>query len=404
MKGGKRNNMKILSKIQAAVSLVLLLIFIGTAALAGAADYAVPGQISAFCGDEIAVAVGSLEEGDALPTASGTRSHATLKLFGFLPIKTVEVQRYRRVSLCPGGELFGLRAPLGGVMVVGLSEVAGVAPAKAAGLLVGDLITAVNGVALSSVNELAAALDASGGKPLSLTVTRKEKSLTLSLTPAYLEAAGAYRAGLLGRDSVAGIGTVTFLDPTSGAFGGLGHGVYDGVGTAPLSLCRGIVTEVELSGITKGAAGAPGELRGHLLSKKTGTLLSNTDCGVFGVMLKAPQEEAIPIALRSEVKLGKAEIISTLPDCERAHYSIEITDLTSDKTGERSFTIRVTDERLLALTGGIVQGMSGSPIIQNGKLVGAVTHVLIGDPTRGYGIFIENMLAAAEDQVRPKAA
>lgn len=332
---------------------------------------------------------------------------ATVKLLGILPIKEVKLQSVERLRLCPGGTVFGLRAPLGGVLVTSLSAVPGEAdgrcgPAEECGIRRGDLITAVDGVALDDATALCRAIGEGGGKPLTLTVKRNEAALSITLTPRMGEG-GKYYAGLLIKDSVAGIGTLTYVDPETGAFGGLGHGVYDEAlgGLAPIG--RGAVTAVELSGVAPGAAGKPGELRGHLEEQKIGTLLSNTDCGVFGVLADPPTAtEALPIGLRGEVHTGAAEILSTV-DGNRERYTIEITDLRGQKGTDKSFSIRVTDARLLEKTGGIVQGMSGSPIIQDGKLIGAITHVMISDPTRGYGIFIENMLKAAEAPL-PKAA
>ena len=325
---------------------------------------------------------------------------ATVKLLGILPIKEVRLQSVERLRLCPGGTVFGLRAPLGGVLVTSLSGVPGEAegrcgPAEECGICRGDLIVAVNGQALDDAAALCRAIGEGGGKPLSLTVKRGGRELTFTLTPRAGEGEGKYYAGLLIKDSVAGIGTLTYVDPETGAFGGLGHGVYDEAvgGLAPIG--RGAVTAVELSGVAPGAVGKPGELRGHLEEKKIGTLLSNTDCGVFGVLADPPSaEEALPIGLRREVHTGAAEILCTV-DGSRERYTIEITDLRGQKGTDKSFSIRVTDTRLLEKTGGIVQGMSGSPIIQDGKLIGAITHVMISDPTRGYGIFIENMLNAS---------
>ena len=326
---------------------------------------------------------------------------ATVRLLGILPIKEVRLQSVERMRLCPGGTVFGLRAPLGGVLVTSLSGVPGEdegrrGPAEECGIRRGDLITAINGTPISDATTLCRAIGEGGGKPLCLTLTRGERELTLTLTPRMSDSDKKFYAGLLIKDSVAGIGTVTYIDPVTGSFGGLGHGVYDEAAGGLVRIGRGAVTSVELSGVAPGAAGKPGELRGHLENEKIGTLLSNTDCGVFGVLADPPSADtALPLGLRGEVRTGDAEILCTVDgSCER--YRIEITDLRGQKGNDKSFSIRVCDTRLLEKTGGIVQGRSGSPIIQNGKLIGAVTHVMINDPTCGYGIFIENMLNAAQ--------
>ena len=382
-------NKKIHRGIAVCLSLLALILTVGAV---WTAEDAIPDTISYFSDEPpSAPAWCSLSEsGDA----------ATVKLLGLLPIKEVRLKSVERISLCPGGTLFGLRAPLGGVLVTSLSGVPGEAegrpgPAEECGLRRGDLITAIGGEGISDADTLCRAIGEGGGTPITLTVLRGERELTVTLTPRTSGSDGRFYAGLLIKDSVAGIGTLTFVDPETGAFGGLGHGVYDEAAGGLVRITRGAVTAVELSGVIRGAEGKPGELRGHLGDEKTGTLLANTDCGVFGVLATTPSKDtAIPIGLRGEVKPGKAEILCTVDgSCER--YTIEITDLRGQRGTDKSFSIRVTDARLLEKTGGIVQGMSGSPIIQNGKLIGAITHVMIGDPTAGYGIFIENMLKAS---------
>ena len=211
---------------------------------------------------------------------------------------------------------------------------------------------------------------------------------------------GVCRLGAWIRDSMAGIGTVTFYDPQTGAFAALGHGITD-VDTGKLMpLSRGSVMAASVKAVKRGASGAPGELRGDFdLTRDLGLLYANTECGIFGVL---PQEnrpeavgEAIPVARRTEVRTGKAVILANCRGDEVCAYEIEIEKLYGGSAPTRNLLLRVTDPALIALTGGIVQGMSGSPIVQDGKLVGAVTHVLLDDPQRGYGILAENMLSAS---------
>ncbi len=393
--------MKILRKLCSCVCLVLLLSLAVTASAAGMADFYIPDTVSVFRGEAPRLGASCVLtlHGVRTQEENATVTSATVCLFGVLPLKRVEVKSLDKLKLCPGGEVFGIRAPLGGALVTSLSEVAteggSVSPARTAGLRRGDLVTAANGTPIGSATDLSSAIATAEGRALSLCVLRDGETLTVTLTPV-LSLSGVWRAGVLVKDSVAGIGTVTFIDPETGFFGGLGHGVYDGIHDPPVPISRGTGTAVGLSGVRPGAAGDPGELRGHLTSERQGALLSNTSCGVFGVLATPAAHEAIPIGLRGDVTLGRAEILSTVDGGGPCRYTIEITALRGEKGSDESFSIRVTDRALLEKTGGIVQGMSGSPIIQNGKLIGAVTHVMISDPTEGYGIFIENMLNAAQ--------
>ena len=187
---------------------------------------------------------------------------------------------------------------------------------------------------------------------------------------------------------------MTFIVPDDNTFGGLGHGVCDTDTGVLMPFDKGNVCDVNISGVARGKAGTPGELRGFFANNETGVLYKNTVCGVFGRFSSLPKnaQPPIPIGLKGELVEGHAEVICTTAENSPTVYDIEIVKINRDSGENKNFIVKVTDERLLEKTGGIVQGMSGSPIIQNGKLVGAVTHVLINDPTRGYGIFIENML------------
>ena len=303
------------------------------------------------------------------------------------------------VRLLPGGMPFGVKFSTEGVLVVGFCDVdaegGAINPAHAAGLRMRDVILSVNGKQIADAAEFGNMVSAAGATPLTITYTRAGKTQNATLTPALSRSENRYKTGLWVRDSGAGIGTVTFIDPKTGEFGGLGHGICDAQSGALVSMTRGVVNDVTISGVQKGISGKPGELKGYFGTAKTGTLLQNTDCGVFGIFAKLPTtaSSALPIA---KAKEGDAHILCTLDGGKICKYSIRISDVDRSASGSKCFTVKVTDPSLIQKTGGIVQGMSGSPIIQNGKLVGAVTHVLIGDPTMGYGIFIENMLNAAQ--------
>lgn len=329
-------------------------------------------------------------------SASPVSQQAELKLAGVVPVKTVSLHKTEKQYLVPCGTPFGLKMMASGVLVVGLSPVetaSGVlCPAQAAGLQKGDLISCVNGESLSSFQQLADAVSAAGGQPIELTVVRDSAELSLSVTPVQ-SLSGAFQCGIWGRDSSAGIGTVTFYDPATGAFGGLGHGVCDTDTGSLMPLGSGEIVPAAILDVIPGTAGSPGELRGSFTGFSSGVLLENTSSGVFGLLRAAPvRSTPVEVCPRQEVVTGPAQILCTLSGSEPSVYDIEIEKVSyTDGTEAKNMVIRVTDPDLLAVTGGIVQGMSGSPILQNGRLVGAVTHVFVNDPQRGYGIFAENM-------------
>ncbi len=300
-------------------------------------------------------------------------------------------------EVIPGGMTFGVQLACEGVIIVGIGDVsvgkALKSPGRDAGLRVSDVIREIDGKAVSSASEVAGAIAASEGEALTLVCERSGERFEATLTPARSDSDGKMRAGLLIRDGAAGIGTVTYIDPATGAFAGLGHGICDADSGELIPIKRGLVVGVELVGVVRGEPGAPGELRGSFTGTKLGSLLENTERGVYGVLASPPDSaETIETASLSELREGEAEIICTAKPGEPERYKVAISEI--DRSGEslRAFVVTVTDPRLLELTGGIVQGMSGSPIIQDGRLIGAVTHVLVGDPTRGYGIPVEVML------------
>ena len=303
-----------------------------------------------------------------------------------------------REFLVPVGHTIGIKLFSDGVVVVGLAEIetaqGRISPGVACGLRVGDVIEEANGTEVESSEQFSGILQCGG--TVELAVSRGGEELMLSAHPAPGED-GVYRLGAWIRDSMAGIGTVTYYDPQTGEFGALGHGVTDSDTGLLMPLADGAVMGSTVKAVKKGSEGEPGQLRGEFdLTKDKGTLSANTEQGVFG-KLDADAISfgaAIPVARAGEVREGAAVIRANVSGDAVEEYEIEILRVL-DATGARNLLLRVTDQELIALTGGIVQGMSGSPIIQNGKLIGAVTHVLVNDPTRGYGILIENMLNAA---------
>ena len=296
-------------------------------------------------------------------------------------------------KLIPGGGVFGIRIACDGVLVAGVRE--GGSVGYDAGLRQGDLIVSVDGKKIGTVRDLVDAVTTSRGRPLSLSVLREEKTVSISVAPAQYEGE-TWQLGIFVRDNAAGIGTVTFVDPETGAFGGLGHAIGDGKTGKPLRIKAGTVTGVILDGIERGKPGEPGELKGMLRPGGIGTVESNTEYGVFGRLSDIPRGEAIPVAKPEEVREGSATVLCTLKNGSVGEYEVELGDLSARAGCTKCFSVRVTDPALLALTGGIVRGMSGSPILQNGRLVGAVTHVTVGDPTQGYGVYLDSMLRAME--------
>ena len=304
----------------------------------------------------------------------------------------------RTVSeLIPVGQTVGVKLFSDGVLVVGFSD--GESPAKDCGLKEGDVITAIGGQSLDTIEEFRQLLAVNGEDAAALTVKRGSRTIELSAEPEKDED-GEYRLGAWVRDSMAGIGTMTFYDPQSGTFGALGHGVTDVDTGQLLPLDHGSIMDASVKAVKKGERASPGELKGDFdLTRDSGTLYANTECGIFGKLSAEDAAKitgaALPIAKKDEIKTGRAAILATVSGNETREYDIEIEKIYSPSGSTRNLLLRVTDEELLAQTGGVVQGMSGSAILQDGKIIGAVTHVLLDDPSRGYGIFIENMLSAA---------
>jgi len=294
--------------------------------------------------------------------------------------------------LIPGGQLIGLELGDNTVTIAAFDETLGT-QARAAGLQVGDKITQIDDKTVTCAEDVRQALQCSDGQ-VDITILRSGKMKTLKLSPK-ITAEGP-RLGVYLKQGITGVGTVTWYDPESGKFGALGHGVNAANGQL-LHMQGGKAYRASVLSVKKGAAGDPGQIFGSLNgSQPIGKLSKNTVQGVFGTADESWQGQALPIASASQIKTGAAVIRSTVNDSAVQEYSVEILKIYPNaRSGGRNMLLKVTDPALLEATGGIVQGMSGSPIIQDGKLVGAVTHVLVNDPTTGYGIFIENMLNAA---------
>lgn len=337
---------------------------------------------------------------DAVSASKNTVSESqntSLKLFGIFPVKNVNVKSLQQPMLIPGGEPFGIKLLMEGVMIVGTGEVktekGRISPAEECGLKKGDIILSANGQEVSENKEISEIVSESKGEPVEIVYTHNESRKKTFLKPVLCSSDGVYKAGMWVRDSTAGIGTVTFYEPSTNRFGGLGHPVCDSDTGEIIPISSGETADVNINKVIKGKEGDPGELHGYFSSEmSSGIIYNNNEYGVFGEMFSlSSNSEAIPMGMKQQVKKGKAYIRTTIDETGPKEYEVEITDINLNSDNAKNMTIRVTDPELIEKTGGIVQGMSGSPIIQDGKLIGAVTHVLVNDPQKGYGIFCENM-------------
>ncbi len=331
-------------------------------------------------------------------------SNGKLMLCGVIPIKDVSLEYETAEKLIPCGSPFGIKLFTEGVVVVKIDDIKidnqTYSPGNDAQIKIGDIITKVNDIKVSSNEELVDLVNKSKGEEITLDIVRDEKNTFLKITPVKTSDNGDYKIGIWVRDSSAGIGTITYYDEESHDFGGLGHGITDVDTGKLLPLNKGELVTTQITDITKSYKGNAGTLNGYFESNNViGSLDSNTECGVFGELEQSPVEgEEIPIATKQEIKTGTAQIISTINSDEPEYYDINVEYINYDEESKtRNLIIEITDETLLEKTGGIVQGMSGSPIIQDNKIIGAVTHVFLNEPSKGYGIFIENMLESAEN-------
>ena len=324
----------------------------------------------------------------------------TLSLGGWLPIKTVRALVETRPAVIVCGTPFGVKMFSEGALIVGFSDLntakGTINPAKKAGLRLGDRVVRMDGVLTETNDAVHDALEAAAGAPVRLIYIREGEQFQTQLTPAWDSTAGQWRAGMWVRDSSAGVGTMTFVDNDVGVFAGLGHPISDGDTGESIALRSGEIVPCEITGCSMGTVGSPGELKGKFLSAHAiGSIRINGENGVYGTTRTGFSGQTMPVAFAQEVETGDAQILATVAGETPRTYHVRIEKI-SDADPRRNMVVRVVDKALLSRTGGIVQGMSGSPILQNGRLVGAVTHVLVNDPTRGYGIFAQTMLEQAE--------
>lgn len=332
----------------------------------------------------------------------GEEFDVKLKAFGIIPFSTVNVEVVDELHVSVLGTPFGMKLYTDGVLVIDITTVetasGSISPGEDAGVKKGDYILSADGKQVLTNEELSAAVAASGGNRIKLVIKRGGTPKTVYVTPALSKETNSYRIGLWVRDSSAGIGTLTFYSPATGIVCGLGHGVCDEDTGDLLELKNGEIVSAEIVSVEKGSSGSPGQLKGKFTYGTIGKIDCNSEKGVYSVLKgKLGFSRLTETALKQEVRDGDAQILCTVDGREPQLYSCRIKKRSSAYlSATQNMTVTVTDPELLNITGGIVQGMSGSPILQNGKLIGAVTHVLIDDPTTGYAIFAENMLKEAE--------
>lgn len=339
------------------------------------------------------------------------------KLFGIFPLKTNKVEVMPSLMLIPGGQSIGVSLQTQGVIIVGQAPVIGQDgkkhyPAKEAGVEIGDVILKIGGKEVHSDQEVAEVIHQAGASQgkVGLLLKRKGEMIEKSVATVYCPETARYRIGLYVRDEAAGVGTLTFMDPVTRKYGALGHIINDADTNQRIEVADGKIVSSSIYGIEKGSRGHPGEKVGSFDTNSmfSGSIEKNTMTGIFGVLngqISNPYfERAIPVGWEAEVKEGPAKIYTVIQGDRIQEYDVNIERILSHRTDAKNMVIRVTDPELIKATGGIIQGMSGSPIVQEGKLIGAVTHVFVNDSLRGYGVFMQNMLRESGILERSEAA
>lgn len=329
-------------------------------------------------------------------------SSLNLNLFGTIPVKEVSVNVIPKTTVVPLGNAIGMKLYTKGVLVVGMSQIETdnnekKKPYENSGIEQGDTILEVNNKAVENTEDLIKEVEKSEGNSINIKYLRNEKTMQTDITP--VKSKNTYKIGLWVRDAAAGVGTLTFYEPNTNLFMALGHGISDIDTEEIVNIANGELVTANIVSITKGRKGYPGEIRGTIDQGKTiGTIYKNTNFGVYGIVknknyLEADLTQEMEIATRSEIQEGKAQIICQLENTGKKKYDIEIEKIYENNNKDnKSMLIKITDNELLEKTGGIIQGMSGAPIIQKGKFIGAVTNVLVNDPTQGYGVFADIMI------------
>jgi len=328
-----------------------------------------------------------------------TVTKATISLFGILPVKTVTIEIWDSLYLVPLGQTIGIDIHTNGVMILGTGSVETAegkqdSPAKGK-VFTGDLIQKVNGQVVESNGDVTEIVEREGQSPVTLEILREGEIIQASITP-LIGTDGIYKLGLWIRDRAQGIGSLTYYNPDTGGFGAIGHGIADVDTHETIPVGEGTITKARISAVKKGVEGEPGEIEGSLTSTVLGEIQLNSANGVYGTIVNSESliqtQNAIPIALKEEIKEGKAYILCNLEGDTVEQYEVKVSKTSKIASKNDGLVVEITDPRLLEKTNGIIQGMSGSPIIQDGALIGAVTHVFVQEPQKGYGIYIEDMI------------
>ncbi len=373
----------------------------------------IPSKITLFEGEDInlkTVLGINFNYADTIETSSseGTKKNIQVSFLDNIPIKNVDVNVIPKTKVIPLGNIAGVKLYTNGVLVVGMSEIEGkdnqrYKPYVNTGIEEGDTIIKVNNKEINSTDDLIETVNQSEGNKIKINYIHEKETKECSITP--VETINKeYKIGLWVRDSAAGVGTITFYEPSNKTFGALGHGITDIDTNELINIASGEFITTKILNITKGEVGTPGKIQGTIDNQTNiGTISKNTKFGIYGKVdnlssINIDKSKEMDVALRDEIKQGKATILCSLDNQTPQEYEIEIEKIFKDNNYDnKSMQIKVTDERLLNKTGGIIQGMSGSPIIQNGKFVGAITHVLVNNPQEGYGVFADIMLKKASE-------
>ena len=349
--------------------------------------------------------------------AGSEKFEVSYKLFGIFPIRSGEVEVMKPMKLIPGGQSIGVTLQTKGVMVVGQAPVVDESgrkafPAKEAGIEVGDILLKIDNQEVKTDQDVSNAVHLAGEQKGNVNVLFKHQDQILEkiIKPVFCVETGRYRMGLFVRDEAAGVGTLSFLDPVSKQYGALGHVITDADTNQKIEVSQGKIIASSIYAIEKGKRGHPGEKLGSFVSNSafSGTIEKNTMTGIFGTMsgqvVNPYFNEPISVGWEAEVKVGPAKIYTVIQGEKIEEFNINIDRVMHNRTDSKNMIVRVTDPRLLEVTGGIIQGMSGSPIIQDGKIIGAVTHVFVNDSQRGYGVFIQNMINEGNPPEKKQAA
>ncbi|HPF43135.1 MAG TPA: SpoIVB peptidase [Syntrophomonadaceae bacterium] len=332
------------------------------------------------------------------------KAEMQLKLWGYIPLKSIEVESISNQRVVVGGHSIGVLLQSKGIMVVGFAPIISaegekIYPARDQGLEIGDLIMKADNKKIESENDLARIIDENGNKKVILEIKRSGKSITIPVPTAYCPETNRHRIGLYVRDGITGVGTLTFWDPNTKYYAALGHIIIDADTKKGINVLKGKIVTASIQTVKAGQPGKPGEKIGVFddQSSFSGTILKNSNNGIYGRtegdIVNPKVKYAMEVGYAHQVVTGKAEMFTVVNGNEIEKFEVNIEKIYPGRENGKGMVIRVTDPRLLNLTGGIIQGMSGSPIVQNNRIIGAVTHVFLNDPTRGYGIFMDNMLS-----------